>query len=89
MGFPSGTVVRNPLANAGGMRDVSSVPGSGRSFGGGNGNPLPYTCLYTNVHSSVIHKSQRVKTFMYLLRDGWINKYSVYMEYLALKGRKI
>ena len=37
MGFPRGSVVKNPPANAG---DVSSIPGSGRSPGGGNGNPL-------------------------------------------------
>ena len=38
-------VVKNLPANAGGIRDVSSVPGSGRSPGGGHGNPLQYSCL--------------------------------------------
>ena len=33
-------VVKNPPANAGDIRDVRSFPGSGRSPGGGNGNPL-------------------------------------------------
>ena len=42
MGFPGGSVVKNPPANAG---DVNVFPGSGRSFGGGNGNPLQYSCL--------------------------------------------
>jgi len=42
MGFPGGSVVRNPLANA---VDVGSVHGSGRSPAGGNGNPLQYSCL--------------------------------------------
>ena len=37
--------VKNPPANAGDVRDVGSIPGSGRSSGGGNGNPLPYSCL--------------------------------------------
>ena len=41
-GFPSGLVVKNPPANAG---DSSSIPGSERSPGGGNGNPLQYSCL--------------------------------------------
>ena len=36
-------VVKNPPANAGGRRDVGSTPGSGRSPGGGNGNPLQYS----------------------------------------------
>ena len=38
-------VVKNPLANAGDVRDVGSTPGSGRSPGGGHGNPLQYSCL--------------------------------------------
>ena len=39
-GFPSGSVVKNLLADAGDAEDVRSIPGSGRSPGGGNGNPL-------------------------------------------------
>ena len=35
-------MVKNPPANAG---DVGSIPGSGRSLGGGNGNPLQCSCL--------------------------------------------
>ena len=38
-------VVKNPPANAGDIRDVGSIPGSGRSPGGGLGNPLQYSCL--------------------------------------------
>ena len=38
-------MVKNPPANAGDMGDVDSIPGSGRSPGGGNGNPLQYSCL--------------------------------------------
>ena len=38
-------VVKNPPANAGDIRDTGSVPGSGRSPGGGHGNPLQYACL--------------------------------------------
>ena len=34
--------VKNPPANAGGTRDVCSIPGSGRSPGEGNGNLLQY-----------------------------------------------
>ena len=40
-----GTVVKNSLAKAGESRDKGSIPGSGRSPGGGNGNPLQYFCL--------------------------------------------
>ena len=40
--FPGGSVVKNPPANAG---DVGLIPGSGRSPGERNGNPLQYSCL--------------------------------------------
>ena len=38
-------VVKNLPANAGGLRDAGSIPGRGRSPGGGHGNPLQYSCL--------------------------------------------
>ena len=38
-------VVKNPPANAGDVRDASSIPGLGRSPGEGHGNPLQYSCL--------------------------------------------
>ena len=38
-------LVKNLPASAGHIRDVGSIPGSGRSPGGGNGNPLQYSCL--------------------------------------------
>ena len=38
-------VVKNPLANAGDTGDSGLIPGLGRSSGGGNGNPLQYSCL--------------------------------------------
>ena len=42
MGFPGGSVVKNLPTKAG---DAGSIPGSGRSPGGGNGNPLQYSFL--------------------------------------------
>ena len=41
------SVVKNPRANAGEAGDSGSIPGSGRSPGGGHGNPLQYSCLET------------------------------------------
>ena len=38
-------VVKNPPANAEDIRAEDSIPGSGRSPGGGHGNPLQYSCL--------------------------------------------
>ena len=43
--FPGGSVVKSPPANAGDAGDVSSIPWSERSPGGGHGNPLQYSCL--------------------------------------------
>ena len=45
--FPSGSVVKKLPAKAGdgNAGGVGSIPGSGRSPGGGNGNPLQYSCL--------------------------------------------
>ena len=42
LGFRGGAVVKNLPVNAG---DTGSIPGSGRSPGEGNDNPLPYSCL--------------------------------------------
>ena len=45
------TVVKNPPANAGGIRDVGSIPGLGRSPGVGNGNPLQYSNLENSIYT--------------------------------------
>ena len=59
-GFPGGSVVKKP-ANAG---DIGLNPGSGRSPGAGNGNPLQYPCLESlmdseagRLHSTGLQKS--------------------------------
>ena len=43
--FPGDSVLRNLHANSGDEGDVGSIPGSGRSSGEGNDNPLQYSCL--------------------------------------------
>ena len=45
MGFPGGSVVKDPPVNAGDTRDAGWIPGSGGSPAAGNGNPLQYSCL--------------------------------------------
>ena len=45
VGFTGGTVIKNLPVNAGDTRDMGSIPGSERSPGVGNGNPLQYSCL--------------------------------------------
>ena len=42
VGFPGASMIKNLPANTG---DLSFFPGSGRSLGEGNGNPLQYSCL--------------------------------------------
>ena len=66
-GFPGGSVVKNPVSDEGHTGDGGSVlgSGSGRSPGGGNGNPLQNSCCdntmdrgawWTKVHA--VAKSQ-------------------------------
>ena len=45
MGSSGGSGVKNLPANAGDVEDAGLIPESGRSPGGGNGNPLQYFCL--------------------------------------------
>ena len=49
-GFPGGAVVKDPSVNARDARDWRLVPGSERSPGGGNGNPLQYSCLENSMN---------------------------------------
>ena len=44
-GFPGGSVVKNPPANSGDIKDVGLISGSGRAPAGGHGSPLQYSCL--------------------------------------------
>ena len=45
LSFQVNAMIKNPSANAGDPRDMSSVPGLGRSLGGGHGNRLQDSCL--------------------------------------------
>ena len=49
-GFPCSSVGKEPACNAG---DLGSIPGSGRSLGEGNGNPLQYSCLENPIDRSL------------------------------------
>ena len=52
LGSPGGSVVKNPPANARDTGDAGSIPGSERSSGVGNGNPLQYSCLENSIRGS-------------------------------------
>ena len=57
-------MVKNLPANAGDSGDMGLFPGSGRSLGGGNGNPLQYSGLENpmdrGVWQSIVHGISRV-----------------------------
>ena len=63
-------VEKNRSANAGDARDVGLIPGSRRSPGAGNGNPLQYSCLENPMDRGAwwptVHKVSKSQT---LLRD--------------------
>ena len=61
-------VVKNLPANAGDVRDVSLIPGSERSPGGGNGNPLQYSGLGNHMgrgtRQATFHGVTKSRTFL-------------------------
>ena len=84
-GFPDGAVVRYLPTSAGDMRHSGSIPGSRRSPGEGNGNPLQYSCLensldrgawWATVHGVTIRwiwlKGISQNLFIYLYIGGYI-----------------
>ena len=64
----SGLVVKNAPANAGDAGDMGSIPGSGRSSGGGNGNPLQYSCLENSMdrgtRQTTVHRVTKSQTWL-------------------------
>ena len=59
-------VVKNLPANARDIRDADSIPGLGRSPGGGHGNPLKYSCLENSMDReawlAVMHRITKSQT---------------------------
>jgi len=66
MGSPVALVVKNLPANAGDIREVGSIPGSGRSPGEGHGNPLQYSCLENPMDrgawQATVHRAAKSRT---------------------------
>ena len=70
-GFPGGKVVKNPPANVEESGDTGWIPGSGRSLGGGNGNPLQNSCLKNSKERGAWQGTvPRVTNRQTWLRDG-------------------
>ena len=61
-----GLVVKNLPANAGDIRDSDLIPDSGRSPGGGHGNPLQYSCPETSMDGgawqTTVHRVAKSRT---------------------------
>ena len=76
-GFPGGSVVKSSSAKA---EDAGSIPELGRSPGGGNGNPLQYSCLGNptdrRVWWATVHGISESQT---CLRDYENNKEAIYI----------
>ena len=64
--FQVALVAKNPPANAGDIRDADSIPGSGKSPGGGHGNPLQYSCLENPMDrgtwQATVHRVEKSQT---------------------------
>ena len=75
MGFPGGTMVKNPPARAADARDGGLILGLGRFPGEGNGNPLQYSCLENFMDRgawwATVMGSQRDVTEYTLWRTVW------------------
>ena len=61
MGFLGAPVVKNPLTNA---RDAGLIPGSRKSPGEGNGNPLQYYCLDRGAWRATVHGIRKSWTWL-------------------------
>ena len=74
MGFPSGSDGKESASNA---ADPGSIPGSGRSTGGGNGKPLQYSCLENSVNRGAWRVRTRAHAHTHThthSQDGWVSE---------------
>ena len=73
LAFPDGSVVKNTPVNTGDAGDTGSIPGSGRSPGEGNGNPLQYSCLENpmdrGIWQATIHRVAKTQTWL----SNWLH----------------
>ena len=80
-GFPGDSEVKASASNAG---DLGLIPGSGRSPGEGNGNPLQYSCLenpmdgkawWATVRGSQLDTTERLHFHFHFDEDCWVYMY--------------
>ena len=93
-------LLKNPPGNAGNVRDVGSIPGSGRSPGGGNGNPLsnvarriPWTEEPGGLQSTGLHRVRQGRSdsaYMHVMFPGlsqWLSRELLDVQAGFRKGR--
>ena len=77
-GFPRGSLVKNPPANAG---DTSSIPGLGRSPGEGNGYPAQLSCLGNPMDRgawwAAVHEVKKVRHNLATKQEGSRHSWSL------------
>ena len=70
-------MVKNPPANTRDIKDVGLIPGSGRSPGGGHGNPLQYSCLENPMDrgawQATVHRVTQSQTQLKQISTAWHN----------------
>ena len=91
-GFPGDLVVKNPPANAGGTGDLGLIPGSGRSPGGGNGNPFQYSCLENlmdrGVWRAIFHGVTKSQTRLSTHECMWVTVRTLRSHYMSLSRER-
>ena len=94
-GFPGGSVVKNPPANAG---DTGLIPGWGRSPEGENGNPLQYSCLGSpmdrgtwraTVHGVIRESDTLVSTYSIVMHRVFELRRLIFWQVLGAPERKM
>ena len=84
LGFPSGSVIKNPPANARLTGDTGSIPGG--SPGEGNENPLQYSCLENPMDRgawwATVHRVAQspTRTLCWLLYPNYLSIFSFYFS---------
>ena len=75
-------VIKNPPSNAGDVRDTGSLPGLGRSPGGGHGNPVQHSCLENPMDKgawrAIVHMVAKSWTWL-----KWLIMYTAFKSHLA------
>ena len=75
-------VVKNLPANAGDIRDLGSIPGWGRSPGGGHSNPLQYSCLENSMDRGAW------RTTVYRVVKSWTRRKQLSTNYGFVGNRR-